>query len=182
MAIPGTLILFLTGANDGVCVWSRERGNGQTNTRYYTDTTCRFSQWHSGPFWVMWQVSPEPESHSQEVCFSVRPFFEGSCTAGVSLLCRRGPGLVNQTSFLPCDSPQKLSWCWGPLWDVVSNRLLRANPVWWYPLLRELRWRQLRQRVPSQMALPGQRGGSEKTAQDWKWGKSHNCSGFSYTF
>ena len=83
---------------------------------------------------------------------------------------------------LPCDPPQKLSCCWVSLWDVVSKRLLRANQVWWHPLLRELRRRQLRKCVPSQVDLPGQRGGSEKAAQDWKRGRSHNCSGFSYTF
>lgn len=86
---------------------------------------------------------------------------------------------INQTSpFLPL----KVSWCRVPLWDVVAQRLLRANQVWWHRLLRELRRRQLRKRLPSQMDLPGQRGCSEKAAQDWKWGRSHNCPGLSCPF
>lgn len=168
----------------GVCVWRIERDRGwSVNHRAKSRdmTLTPHAQSANGA-----AVSSNLQSHSQMVCFRVNLFFEVFHTAGASLCDHRGLCWVNQTSFLPCDPPpllpQKLTWCWVSLWDVVSKRLLRANQVRWHPLLRELWRRQLRKCVPSQVDLPGQRGGGEKTAQDWKRGRSHNCLGFSYTF
>lgn len=122
--------------------------------------------------------------HSQPgmaACFRVT-LTSGVFQSEAILWSRKLDFVVNHTSFFSCDPSapilpplQKLSRSWLSLWDVVYRRVFRADWVRWHRLLRELRRRQLWKRLPSQVDLPGQRGGGEKTAQDWKRGRSSNC-------
>lgn len=181
-----TLSSLLSGTDDEACVWSRERGrgwSGRGETRDITQTPpAESANGTVAPFGSCASpiepavTLPNGVFQGEAILWSVLHSRSKFVLPQRTLLCE--PGFLPSLWF----PPQELSWCWVSLWDVASKRLLCANHVRWYPLLRELWRRQLRERVPSQVDLPGQRGGGEETAQDWKRGRSHNCLSFSYTF